>query len=139
MSDKALTPKQEAFALRYIETGNATEAYRLSYDAANMKNVTCNRRAKELLDNSKITARVRELQERARRRHDVTIDSITAELVEDREFARQLESPSAALSATLGKARLHGLMSDGGVFVTVTTHVPEKDKRLLDEYAGKAD
>ena len=32
----ALTIKQNAFAMAYIETGNASEAYRRSYDAGNM-------------------------------------------------------------------------------------------------------
>ena len=36
MSDRELTPKQEKFARKYIELGNASEAYRQSYDAQNM-------------------------------------------------------------------------------------------------------
>ena len=44
-----LTPKQEKFALAYIETGNAAEAYRIAYDAENMKPVTTRRKAAELL------------------------------------------------------------------------------------------
>ena len=31
-----LTPKQEGFCQNYIETGNASEAYRLNYNAQNM-------------------------------------------------------------------------------------------------------
>ncbi|WP_052168228.1 terminase small subunit [Pseudomonas aeruginosa] len=57
----ALTPKQEAFCLAYLKTGNASEAYRLSYDAKNMKSETVNRTAKELIDNPKIAARMAEL------------------------------------------------------------------------------
>ena len=57
-----MTPKQEAFCLAYVETGNASEAYRRAYDAARMKPGTVNRKAKELLDNGKITARVDELR-----------------------------------------------------------------------------
>ena len=46
-----LTPhKQEAFfAVTYIQTGNATEAYRRAYDAKNMASDTVNKRAAELL------------------------------------------------------------------------------------------
>ena len=36
----SLTPKQEAFCLAYMETGNASEAYRRAYDADNMKPAT---------------------------------------------------------------------------------------------------
>ena len=33
-------------------------------------------------------------------------------LIEDREFARTHKQPSAAVSATMGLAKLHGLASD---------------------------
>ncbi len=59
-----LTPKQEAFVRAYVETGNASEAYRKIYNASRMKPETVNRKAKELLDNGKITARVDELRAR---------------------------------------------------------------------------
>ena len=56
-----LTPKQESFCQKYIELGNASEAYRQSYDADDMNMNTVNRKAKELLDNGKITARVNQI------------------------------------------------------------------------------
>ena len=37
-----LTPKQETCGLAYIETGDASEAYRQAYDAENMKPDTVN-------------------------------------------------------------------------------------------------
>jgi phage terminase small subunit len=107
-----LTPKQEKFCQKYIETGNATEAYYAAYDAAGSKPITANRRAKELLDNGKIAARVRELQQMHLQRHIVTVDTITSELEEARSLAMQSKQPSAAVSAALGKAKLHGLIVD---------------------------
>jgi phage terminase small subunit len=61
--EKAITPKQEKFALLYLETGNASEAYRQSYNAENMKQETIHRKAKELLDNGKVAARIEELKD----------------------------------------------------------------------------
>lgn len=58
-----LTPKQEAFVQAYLTTGNASEAYRQAYDAEGMKPETINRKAKELMDNGKIAARLSTLQE----------------------------------------------------------------------------
>jgi phage terminase small subunit len=75
----ALTPKQEAFCQRYLETGNASEAYRLAYDAEKMKPETVNRSAFELLENPKIATRLAELKARQLKRHDVTIDRVLAE------------------------------------------------------------
>ena len=62
MASLNLTPKQESFCQLYIELGNASEAYRQSYDADSMNENTVNRKAKELLDNGKITARLEELR-----------------------------------------------------------------------------
>jgi phage terminase small subunit len=62
MKIKQLTPKQEGFCRDYIETGNATEAYRRNYNCSNMKTESISRKAKELYDNVKITARLKELR-----------------------------------------------------------------------------
>lgn len=106
-----LTPKQEAFCQAYIETGNASEAYRTAYAADKMKPESVNRKAKELLDNGKIAARVAELQGEIKQRHNVTVDSLLAELEETRQKALSAETPqsSAAVAATMGKAKLVGL------------------------------
>ncbi len=106
-----LTPKQEAFALAYVETGNASEAYRRAYNAEKMTAVSVNRKAKELLDNGKIAARVAELQAAHVERHKLTVDDLLAELEEARQAALAAETAqsSAAVAATMGKAKLLGL------------------------------
>ena len=40
-----LTPKQEKFAQVYVETSNASEAYRQAYDALKMKPETITRKS----------------------------------------------------------------------------------------------
>ncbi len=107
-----LTPKQEAFALAYIETGNASEAYRRAYDAAGMKPEVVAVKASELLKNGKVTVRVQSLQAKHAERHDITVGSLTEMLKADRALARSLDQPSAAISATMGLAKLHGLIVD---------------------------
>lgn len=61
-SPDQLTTKQEAFCLAYLEAGNASEAYRRAYDAGRMKAETINRKAKALMDDGKIAARIGELR-----------------------------------------------------------------------------
>jgi phage terminase small subunit len=80
MTNAPLTPKQEAFCRAYVETGNASEAYRRSYDASKMAPATINRRATELLANSTIRARVQALQEGHQKRHELTVDRVIGEL-----------------------------------------------------------
>ena len=58
-----LTPKQEKFCQAYIKTGNATESYRASYNCSKMKPESVNRMAYELLNNLKITSRIKNLSE----------------------------------------------------------------------------
>ena len=59
---KALTPKQEAFARAYVETGNASEAYRRAYDADNMKPEVVKVKACELLKNGNVAVTVEALR-----------------------------------------------------------------------------
>ncbi|EBS0276499.1 TPA: terminase small subunit [Salmonella enterica subsp. enterica serovar Waycross] len=126
-----LTLKQEAFCQAYIETGNASEAYRKAYNAERMKPEVVNVKAAELLNNGKITVRVDELRGEHRQRHNLTVDDLIEELEEARQAALQAETPqsSAAVGATMGKAKLLGLdkvvvdniSSDGSMATKPTT------------------
>lgn len=109
-----LTPKQEAFALAYVETGNASEAYRRAYDAGKMKPETVTKRASELLANGEVTGRVQQLQAATVERHEITVDDLIRELEEARTAASNQEKPQAAamVAATLGKAKLLGMLTD---------------------------
>ena len=109
MVKQKLTPKQEKFCLVYIETGNASKAYRQAYNTRKMKEATINRNAFTLMDNSKITARLKEAGEEQQNRHNITIDTLTAQLlwIYDNHCDT---NPSAAVSALNKVARLHGLI-----------------------------
>lgn len=71
-----LTPKQEAFAHKYVECGNASEAYRFAYDTSNMKMESVNRKAHDLVVHGKIASRVSELQASRMAEVDVTASDI---------------------------------------------------------------
>lgn len=127
MASGALTVKQEAFVTAYLETGNASEAYRRSYNAENMKPESINVNACKLLADAKIAQRVQQHRDAAAERAVVSILSITQELEEARALALQDGQPSAAVSASMGKAKLHGLLTDkfdvkGGVTVFTGKH-----------------
>jgi phage terminase small subunit len=104
----ALTPKQEAFCLSYIETGNASEAYRRSYDAGKMAPATINRKAKELLDNGKITARLNDLRSAASTRAEMTVAGHLDDLKELRELAKSEGKYSAAVAAEVARGKVSG-------------------------------
>lgn len=56
--DNKLTIKQEKFVNKYLECGNASEAYRYAYDCSKMSDETVCNSAYKLLQNGEITARL---------------------------------------------------------------------------------
>lgn len=107
----ALTQKQEAFCIAYMETGNASEAYRRAYDTSKMNSASVNRCAKDAIDHPKISARLAELREPIIKKVQITVEDLIRELEEARTVAMTCETPqsSAAIAATMGKAKLLGL------------------------------
>jgi len=107
---RSLTPKQEGFAQLYIETGNASEAYRRAYTVRETtKAATVWESASKLLADPKVSTRVAALQAAHRARHDTTVDTLTDEFEDARRLAMVTGQPGAAVAATTGKARIHGL------------------------------
>lgn len=107
----SLTPKQEAFALAYVETGNASEAYRRSYEAGDMSAEAIQVEASRLRDHPKVALFIEAMQEENKARHRLTVDDLLRELEEARMAAYQQEKPQAAamVAASMGKAKLLGL------------------------------
>ena len=104
-----LTPKQEAFCLEYLKCGNASEAYRAAYDAGDMKPATINRKAKELMDNGKITARLNVLRQPAVEAAQLTLQEHLSALASLRDKAAMAEKYEPAVKAEelRGKASGH--------------------------------
>jgi hypothetical protein len=65
-----------------------------------------------LLKKGNVRATVDGLLEEAKKRHEVTQDSITMEYEEARQAALLGNQPSAMVSATTGKAKIHGLLTE---------------------------
>lgn len=107
-----LNQHREIYAQAFVETGNQSESYRRAYPkSVNWKPETVWKRASELMQDGAVLGRIEELKAAAAKRHAVTVDSLIAELEEARAIALQADTPqtSAAVSATMGKAKLCGL------------------------------
>lgn len=136
MSKDELTQKQEAFCLAYVETGNASEAYRRSYDVADeTKPETIWSEASRLVADPKVSARIVELRDRAREIALVSVGSLTEELEKARSHAMaDPKGAAAAVSAIMGKAKLHKLLDDekaSGSNVAVTVVIGTRDAAIL--------
>ena len=110
MEDDRLTGKQEAFALAYVETGNAAEAYRKAYNVkAATQHSTIYSAASRLMADSKICARVAELQDQVASMSLYTVKAAFDEYEVARILALAAKNPSAAVAAVTGKVKLFGL------------------------------
>ncbi|MFV3292285.1 terminase small subunit [Pseudomonas sp. NY11955] len=108
---RRFTDKMELFCLAYVETGNAAESYRRAYNTENMATATIGREGYNLLQSPLVKARIEELRTKVMERHEITVDTLLAELEEARLKALSAETPqaAAAVGATMGKAKLLGL------------------------------
>lgn len=96
--------KHERFAQELAKGKPASEAYVIAgYKESRPA-------ASRLSTNVNIRRRVAELLERGAIRAEVTIASILDELDEARELARSIEQPAPMIAASLGKAKVAGLM-----------------------------
>ena len=135
-TEKPLTIKQERFAQLVIEKqGRLSEAYREAYDADNMTDesvkVTAHRLAR---DHEGVAKRIDALRAELLERHRTSVDTITAELEEARRLAMTEKAAGPAVQASMGKAKLHGLLVEkkevttpqGVKFVMVAPDVERK-------------
>jgi len=111
-TEKPLTIKQERFAQLVIEKqGRLSEAYREAYDAENMTDesvkVAAHRLARE---HEGVAKRIDALRAELLERHRTSVDTITAELEEARRLAMAEKAAGPAVQASMGKAKLHGLL-----------------------------
>ena len=88
--------------------------------------------ASKLNANPKVSQRVKELQEKHATKHAVTVESLTRELEEARSMAIIEKQNSAAVSATMGKTKLHGLDAqkhdiDGEININISKKVLSAD------------
>lgn len=135
-----LTDKQRAFVHKYLETHNATEAYKHAYNAKKMSAASIGREAHKLLNSPQIApilgAKTEAKIERAENIHEITVDTLTAKL--NAALDKAMADPkgaSAAVSAVMGLGKLHGLIVDKK---DVTTRKDTADQLGDDELAAIA-
>jgi hypothetical protein len=100
-----------------------------AYVAAGFKKNDGN--AVRLKGNEKVAARVAELQSRAAEKTVVTAADIARQLDEDRAFARKQKQSAAAVSATMGKAKVLGLIFEQHRFSLDFTKLTDEEAEQL--------
>ena len=110
MRDKSLTQRQEAFCLAFIETGNASEAYRRAYKPKHMSAKSVHEKASHILAEGKVQARVAELRAPMIARAQYGLERAMEEAETARRLAMLMGQAAAAVSAVALKAKLNGLL-----------------------------
>jgi hypothetical protein len=117
--------RHERFAQELAKGETADAAYAAAGFKANRGN------AATLKANQSVRERVTELQARAAEKAVITAADIARQLDEDRDFARQCATPAAMVSATMGKAKVLGLIVDKAqVDAQFTVTVAAEDAEL---------
>ena len=113
-----LTPKQNLFCINYLLTGSASESYRQTYDVSNSNERTIGNSGSKLMRNPQIKAKIEALTAestaKVMKKFDQNLEGLLMELCQSREAALGSKVPqtSAAVAATMGKAKLLGLLTD---------------------------
>jgi phage terminase small subunit len=106
---KKLTPKQERFCLKYIETGNASEAYRQAYDATNMSQDAVKVKASAMLKKDNIRVTLENLKKPAIEAAQMTLKQHLDDLRELRDLARNKEQYGPAITAEVARGKASGV------------------------------
>lgn len=103
---RGMTAKQHTFVHEYLKDQNCTKAaIRAGYSES-----TARQQGSRLLTDPRVLAAVRAGQQKAAKKAEVTVDSLMAELEQARQLALKEKQASAAVTATMGKGKLAGLL-----------------------------
>ena len=124
-----LTIKQEAFARAYVETGNASEAYRRAYNAENMKQESIAVNASKTLARANVALMVsemrKELAERAMWEREDSVRVLAAIATEDQDAPHAARvSAIKEINAMFGynaPAKIDHTSSDGSMSPKAST------------------
>lgn len=101
-----LTAKQDAFILAYLETGDAKEAYRKSYDADGMNDASIDRESRRLLEHPRIAPYLIKLNSTAQAKALLSLEDHMKELQNLRDLAKNDGKWSAAIQAEVKRGEL---------------------------------
>ncbi len=126
--------RHEAFAQALAKGKSATDAYAGAGYRPNRSH------ASRLAAKGNIAARIAELQQKVAKKVEVTVESLAGELEEARSLALVEKQTSAAVQATMGKAKLFGLGVENrrlsGSIQVVTITAKDMDGLTEDELAA---
>lgn len=118
----ALTSKQEAFCLAFIESANATDAYRKAGYSGQGK--TAHEAASRILKNGKVAARLKELRGPAAEKAGVTLEGHLRALADLRDKAKAARQFGPAIAAEIARGKASGVHVEKSESLVTTKALP---------------
>jgi phage terminase small subunit len=134
VSKSKLTPKQKAFVRAYLETGNATEAYRRAYDASKMTSAAIEVEAKRLLKHPLITLRLGEVNQKSEIKALLSLEEHMEKLAHLRDRAEEKGQMSAAIAAEVKRGELRRFYVKQGEKPDHTSFIEDMSDAELAEF-----
>lgn len=122
---KRITPKQLRFAKKYVETGNASEAYRQAYNTAGYPQTIRPEASKLLNGNHNVSTMVKELQDKL----IITTETQVMKLEKIHDLAVGDKQYASAINAVNSQSKHVGLINDKAV---VNVNIGRAENTLLD-------
>lgn len=140
-----LTLKQEKFCQRYLECGNASEAYRYAFSCEKWKDKSIWEKSSTLLAQVKVQSRVRVLQQEAQSKSDITKERVLAEFakigfssiahlhntwIDRKEFEELTEDQRSAIKSIATRTRKQVINNEAVEIEEVKVELYDKLKAL---------
>ena len=112
--DEGLTAKERTAVMYYTSVDSESyNNWEQSYLKAGYSQcIGWERNASKVLGKDRVKAAIRQVWDEKADKREMTVARVQAMYMEDRELARSIKQPSAAVSATTGIARLYGMDKD---------------------------
>lgn len=123
MASDKLTPKQERFCQNIAKGMSQADAYRDAYNTENMKEETIWSASCRLMNDCKVTARVKELTAEAVKGIKYEVEDCFRETDEILQLAKMTDNLQIMLKAVEQKGKLKGLFKDKESNVNVNVSV----------------
>lgn len=107
-----MTPKQERFCQAIVSGLSQADAYRMAYDAENMKPETVQNKAYLLMRRDEVRVRIEELRKPVVEKLQYGLEQAMNEAAEAFSVAKEKENGGAMVAAVQLRARLNGLLVD---------------------------
>ena len=125
-----MTPKRETFCWHVAAGLCPTEEYRKSAFASdNMKDATIHNSAYKLMQIDEVRARIAEIRREIQAESGITTKTVTDMLLSDRQTAHESKQAGAAVSATMGIAKVNGLLDRAEASTAVSLTIEQAAPR----------